>query len=57
MSDAIAIYLRQIVFHQGIPFDLKVPNQTTAAAIQDAREGKSMESFSSVDDLFEDLEN
>ena len=57
MSDAIAIYLRQIVFHQGIPFDLKVPNQTTAAAIADAREGKSMVSFSSVDDLFEDLES
>ena len=36
MSDAIAIYLRQIVYHQGIPFDLKIPNKITAAAIDQA---------------------
>ena len=57
MSEAIAIYLRQIVFHQGIPFELKIPNKTTAAAIDQAREDKDLASFSSVDDLFEDLDS
>jgi len=56
MSDAIAIYLRQIVYHQGIPFDLKIPDKITAAAIDQARQDKDMASFSSVDELFEDLQ-
>jgi DNA-damage-inducible protein J len=57
MSEAIAIYLRQIIFHQGIPFELKIPNKTTAAAIDQARNDKDLAGFSSVDDLFDDLES
>lgn len=25
MSDAIKIFLKQVIFHQGIPFDVKLP--------------------------------
>ena len=57
MSEAIAIYLRQIVFHQGIPFELKIPNKTTATAVEQARQDTDLASFSSVDELFDDLQS
>jgi addiction module RelB/DinJ family antitoxin len=31
MSNAIGLYLRQIIIHRGIPFDMKLPTQMPAA--------------------------
>jgi len=56
-TDAISLYFRQIVFHKGIPFDVKIPNTVTMKAIQDAQDNNDLESFDSVDDLFDDLES
>jgi len=33
-SDAITMFLRQIVLHRGIPFDVRVPNAETRHAIE-----------------------
>lgn len=41
MSEAISLYLNQIVHHNGIPFSIKIPNEETRKAIQEAREGKT----------------
>lgn len=56
MSQAISMYLKQIVFHNGIPFELKLPNKDTAQAIKQLESGKGV-SFDNVDELLEDLEN
>ena len=56
MSGAIEMFFKQIVLQQGIPFDIKLPNKDTAQAIEELEAGKGAK-FSSVDDLFEDLES
>ena len=55
LSDAIRLFLRQVVVQNGLPFEVKVPNAVTRAAMDDAS-GKSLPRFDSVNELFDDLE-
>jgi DNA-damage-inducible protein J len=55
ISAAYEIYYRQIIAHQGIPFDLRIPNKETRRAMLDARDGKGRK-VDTVDDLFTDLD-
>lgn len=55
LSDAIRLFLRQVVVHDGLPFEVKVPNATTRAAMQEARSIKKAR-FSSAQALINDLE-
>ena len=55
LSDAIRLFLRQVVVKNGLPFEVKVPNATTRAAMDEAR-GKSLPRFDSANELFDDLE-
>lgn len=56
MSEAIVVYLKQIILQRGIPFELKLPNKATLQALQQLESGKGV-TFDSVDKLLEDLEN
>jgi len=56
MSEAIVVYMKQIVLQQGIPFELKLPNRATLRAIEQLESGKGV-TFDSVDELLEDLQN
>ena len=40
ISAAHEMFYRQIIAHQGIPFDLCLPNSQTIRAMEDARKGK-----------------
>lgn len=56
MTTAINIFLRQTIRENGIPFELKlsVPNETTAAAIEEGRKlayDKTARGYSNMDDL------
>ncbi|MCF8113366.1 MAG: type II toxin-antitoxin system RelB/DinJ family antitoxin [Desulfotignum sp.] len=55
ISAAYEMYYRQIIAHQGIPFDLRIPNKDTRQAMLDAREGVGKK-VNTVDDLFTDLD-
>ena len=57
MSQAVNLYLRQIVYQHGIPFELKLPTEETLAAIQEARRPEVLPAFQNVDELFDDLES
>ena len=57
MSEAISMYLSQITLHNGIPFELKIPNDITAKTLMDTDHGKGLHTTNSVDDLFQELEN
>lgn len=62
MTTAINIFLRQTIRENGIPFELKlsVPNETTAAAIEEGRKlayDKTERGYSSMDDLKTDTSN
>ncbi len=57
-SDAINIFLRQIILLGGIPFEIKLPvyNEITQRAMKEALEiSKSQGGFNTTEELFEDL--
>ena len=49
-SEAITLFYRQVALRQGLPFEVKLPNETTRAAIRDALEGKDLTEWSDLDD-------
>ena len=55
VSDAIRMMLVQAVAEKALPFEVKVPNAETVAALRDSRNGE-VTRVTSVDDLFEDLD-
>lgn len=58
VSDAVRIFLTRVVAEQAIPFDVRVPNTTTVAAMNEADEliHAKKARFKNVEDLFNDLE-
>ncbi|MFT5661108.1 MAG: DNA-damage-inducible protein J [Sulfurimonas sp.] len=42
LSDAFNMFLSQSVLERGIPFEIKIPNEETMQAIEDARSGENM---------------
>ena len=54
LSDAFNIFLAQSVMQRGIPFEIKIPNEETAKAIKEAREGKNMSKIS-IDELKKEI--
>jgi DNA-damage-inducible protein J len=55
MSEAISMYLSQITLHNGIPFEIKIPNAVTAKALEEAENGTNVHRVASVDELFQEL--
>lgn len=54
VSTAFDLFYRQIIMNRGLPFDLRLPNETTLKAIADARKGHG-EKFGTTTALFKDL--
>jgi len=50
MGDAFNMFLSQVNLHNGIPFDIKVPNKVTKRIIEEARAGENIQDFS-LDEL------
>ncbi len=55
MSDAIRLFLNQSVARNGLPFEVKAPNEETIRALEAAVKGEGLKSFPSVDAMWEDL--
>ena len=54
VSDAVRVLLTRVAAEKALPFEVKAPNATTAAAMQEARDG-GLPSFRNVSDLTADL--
>jgi DNA-damage-inducible protein J len=54
VSDAVRVLLTRVAAERALPFEVKVPNAETAAAMKEARKG-GLRSFDSVQDLMADL--
>ena len=54
VSDAVRVFLKRVVDEQAIPFDVRVPNKETSAAIQELEAGEGAR-FDGVDSLMADL--
>ena len=55
MSDAISMFLKQVIHHKGIPFELRVPNPRTRKAMRNAKLGRNITRYESVDGMWKDL--
>lgn len=54
-SQAVTLFYRQLVLQNGLPFEVKLPNELTRKALEDALSRRDLTSYSSTDELFEDL--
>jgi len=50
-SEAITLFYRQVALRRRLPFEIKLPNETTRAAMRDALEGKDLTEWSDLDEL------
>lgn len=55
-SQAINAFYAQIVHVRGIPFDLKLPNQETIAAMKELDSGQ-LKTYDSMQDLWNEIDN
>jgi DNA-damage-inducible protein J len=54
-TQAITLFYKQVELERGLPFAVRVPNDVTLEALEQARTRQGLESFNTLDDLFEDL--
>jgi DNA-damage-inducible protein J len=54
VSDAVRVLLTRVATEKALPFEIRVPNATTAAAMREARNGK-LDSFDKVSDVLAGL--
>ncbi len=54
-SQAITLFYRQIEIHKGLPFRVRLPNQTTQQALEEAVARRNLDKFDSPEALFDDL--
>jgi len=54
-SQAVTLFYRQLVLQKGLPFEVKLPNELTRKALEDALSRRDLTSYSSTDELFEDI--
>ncbi len=53
-SEAIRIFYKQVELHQGFPFEVKIPNAETLAAIEEVeKHPEHLKRYKSVDEMFE----
>jgi len=60
ISDAINVFLNQIVLNDGIPFEIKKTNynKETIKAIEDTKNGKNLsKTFDNAEEMFKELNN
>jgi len=54
VSGAYEMFYRQIIAHDGLPFELQLPNEKTIKAMKEARDGKGKK-YHNVKAMFNDM--
>jgi DNA-damage-inducible protein J len=55
-TEAIRVFYRQIALRGGLPFSVTIPNERTAATLRKSRRGQNIETFDTLDAMFESWE-
>lgn len=56
-SQAITLFLRQVEMRRGLPFELRVPNEETRAAMQEVFERRDqLDRFDSAEEMLDALD-
>jgi DNA-damage-inducible protein J len=54
-TQAVTLFLNQVSLSRGIPFDVHIPNDETAAAIRGGLAGRRLHKAASAEELFTEL--
>ena len=57
MSEAITLFFKQVVYTQSIPFELKLPNKTTAETFKKTDAGQDLHRVSDINELAKELKS
>ena len=55
-TEAIRLFYRQICLRGGLPFPVRVPNELTAKTLEKSRKGADVESFDTLEEMFDSWE-
>ena len=50
-TEAITLFYTQVTLRRGLPFEVKIPNRATRAALREAEEGRNLKRWKSLDAL------
>ncbi len=50
-TEAITLFYRQVTLHQGLPFAVRIPNEETVEALEQARNRVGLTEYGSLDEL------
>ena len=50
-TEAITLFYRQVILHQGMPFDMRVPNADTVKALREAGIAVNLTEYGGIDGL------
>jgi DNA-damage-inducible protein J len=54
-SEAIQLFLKQVIVSRGLPFEMNIPNAETLQALAEAEQKDRLDYFETPEELFEDL--
>lgn len=52
-TDAITLFYVQVILHDGLPFEVRIPNSETREAIRQAETGDGLKDYADPDELKE----
>ena len=55
-TEAIRLFYTQICLHGGLPFRVLIPNDLTKETLDKSAKGQDVESFNSLNEMFESWE-
>ena len=56
-GEAIRLFYKQVLLHDGLPFPLKVPNEASLKALKEAQTPKALSTFESLADFKQSLKH
>ena len=54
-TQAITLFYKQFEIHNGLPFDVSLPNKETLEAINELETNKKLRSYKNIEDLYKEL--
>ncbi len=55
LTEAINLFFRMVKLNRGLPFEIKIPNEETLQAMEDAVMERNLEEWNSVDAFLESI--
>lgn len=56
-GEAIRLFYKQVLLHEGLPFPVKVPNEASLAALKEAQDPEALKTFDSLADFKHSVEH